>query len=580
MSSDRIEDVPEESVAPATDTENVAAEDGNCFATVCAWVVFLLVTSMFGTLVVKGNYEESENFPLGFYLVFVACIVSLCGFLLGGIGLWHRDNKRSSFLTSLLFLLAVLAMAMAGVLPIYLFPCVDTDPSYPYYDDAIKNDFVLVTETENLPSEIQTWWENVTVFGWDPQYPTYSSDNVLYFNTTGVGLYTDTDGGVHRMETNGTELWNEIGRPKKIVPIDDGALACFVFETNENRYMDTPWPRPMDKVACTDGVSINPTEESFDRVHDLLYSNELLWFRCLLHSEEIGYGDNVLYSMDPFSPQETLTLHSELAESFDPFATRECSNAWTLQSISWFLLSSIPALLLSIALDLAYQVPSMPIGQYASFTWLVVYGFAWMWNGVDMYDLGDFMYMAFQWWSVWTAGPWVLVLTFLDVTNRITKSRLVWSIHFAALMYTIGVYCLFDVFYYYDSLYVWGWIWLTVAIVPGLIFISMMTGRIFLMILAAVVILIDVWRLVEYIVYDVGNWQNSLPAQVVVLVLTSLLLGFLIYVVWKRQPLMETVVSNWAESKLGGCWRPPSVPSGADNECPTHAATNPTSSVP
>jgi hypothetical protein len=70
------------------------------------------------------------------------------------------------------------------------------------------------------------------------------------------------------------------------------------------------------------------------------------------------------------------------------------------------------------------------------------------------------------------------------------------------------------------------------------------------MIIAAVVIMIDVWRLTDYIVYDVGNWNNSLPAQFVVLALSGLLLGFLGFLLGKRQSRMQTAVSNWAKSKL------------------------------
>jgi len=539
--SDKLEDVPEPAAATATatdvtvvtgnttETSSAKTQDQEFIAKVCAWVAFILINSAFVALISWGSLNR-------WYIGFALCIVYVILLLIAGILLKRRNDGKNTVLTSLIFFLAVIATAVTGIyLPLNVFPC-HIDPYYYYsYDDDITNTYQWVTETGDLPSEVQSWWEDV--------YSSNNNKNVVYLNTTGVTLFTGTDGQSYGeylyLVDNGKapELVTEIRDPQEFVLVND-ALACFIFGENKMER----------KVACTDGIGITQTEETFRWPHDLFYSNELLWFRSEIYSQKTGYG-NLLHSMDPFSPRE-VTLHSSVDGgstddgSTDDASPAQCSYEYTnfIRFISWLFLSAIPALIAAIAIDFVHKVPTMPIGKYLSTMWLMV---CIIFTIDPTFD--ELLYDFFRWWSVLTAGPWLVLLTLSHLTNRITKCRLGWSSNFAALVYTGGAFILLDVFWW-DGF--WRWAVLTVVVVPGLFFMSIVTGQIFLMIIAAVVIMIDVWRLTDYIVYDVGNWNNSLPAQFVVLALSGLLLGFLGFLLGKRQSRMQTAVSNWAKSKL------------------------------
>lgn len=166
--------------------------------------------------------------------------------------------------------------------------------------------------------------------------------------------------------------------------------------------------------------------------------------------------------------------------------------------------------------------------------------------GFDREQLLDF----FNWWSTVTAGLWLVVLTLEQLTNRISRSRLGWSSNFASLVYTVGTYSLVilsPLFRGEDPF--WRWAVLTGLTVPLLFLTSVITGQILLMILAAIVIMIDVWRLTDYIA-TVADWDYIWPVHFAVLGLSGIALGFLGYVLSKRQSQMKNSISSFVKSKL------------------------------
>jgi hypothetical protein len=233
--SDKLEDVPEPAVATATDVTVVAgnttdessakSQDQEFIAKVCAWVAFILINSAFLALISWGSFTR---WVIGFSL----CIVYVILLLIAGILLKRRNDGKDTVLTSLIFLVAVIATAATGVyLPLNVFPCgIDPYYYYSYDDNDITNNYQWVTETGDLPSEVQSWWEDGYSYG-------NNNKNFMYLNTTGVTLFGGTYGQsyvkyLYRVENgNAPEPITEILDPQEFVLVDD-ALACFIFESS------------------------------------------------------------------------------------------------------------------------------------------------------------------------------------------------------------------------------------------------------------------------------------------------------------------------------------------------------------
>lgn len=281
-----------------------------------------------------------------------------------------------------------------------------------------------------------------------------------------------------------------------------------------------------------------------------MYSSGLLWFRA---DPPTGGYDYVLYSIDPGTLSE-LTLYSSPANETESTrapipADSECSDQRTyrVRFLGFLFLSALPSLIAALAIDYVYKTPSMPIAVYGSATWLVIC----LILAIDPFF--DDVYEFLRWWFVFTAGPWLVLLTLGHLTNRITRARLIWASSYAVVVYTVGIFMLFNVFLG-DF---WRWAVMTVLVVPPLFFISLVTRQLFVMIVTGIVLMFDAWRLADYLAYDVGGWDywsgnggSYILTQVGVLGASGILLAVIGYLVSKRQARIENAVSKWAKSNL------------------------------
>jgi hypothetical protein len=116
--NDKSEAVPEPAVATPTDATVVAGntteapsaktQDQEFTAKVCAWVAFILINLAFLALVSWGSFTR-------WYIGSALYIVYVILLLIAGITLKRRNDGKDTVLTSLTFLLAVTATAVAGV---------------------------------------------------------------------------------------------------------------------------------------------------------------------------------------------------------------------------------------------------------------------------------------------------------------------------------------------------------------------------------------------------------------------------------------------------------------------------------
>jgi len=529
--TDKIEDQIDGNapVAVAVTPEQPKSEESSSTAKVCAWVAFLLINAAFIALVSWGAFT---TWWIGFVINVVYTILLLAA------GLWLLRRNEHSVLTSLVLLLAILSIAVAGLyLPLNVFPCSPDRSSYN------GNDFrKWVTDTQDLPQDVQDWWSYRS--GNTGMYPSFA-----HFNDTGVTLFVGSQEAINdnllRVQNGDTpEVVYGIDYPESFVKTDT-LDVCFSFGKYSNY-----------KVACTqDGLEFLESEGSFESATQMIYSNNSLWIRQFDGNYAPTYGD-MLYSLD------VSTLSEVKLHSYDPGTSSDANNSdenkesctreqqTRIYFLSWLFLSALPALAAALLIDYFHKVPTMPIASYASLEWLVV---CLIFSINPNFGVDNDFSLFFGWWSVLTTGPWLILLTLAHLTNRSTKSRLAWSINFAALVYVPGmlVLCFYNWFDYYGPLdQFWQWALFTVFTVPPLFLVSIVTGHILLMVLASIVILFDVWRLTDYIAY-VTDFGSVLPVHFVVLGLSGLLLGFLGYFLSKRQDRIHAATSNWAKRKLG-----------------------------
>jgi hypothetical protein len=540
--NDKAEVTHEVEVVATAIPENTITDDPppeeSSTAKVCSWVAFILINIAFTVLMAWGSITYWVT-GFGFAVVYTIVLL-VSGYLL------KRRNGKDSILTSLLFLLAILAIAVSGLyLPLNALPC----STFFRYDDDYYRDYHWVTKTENLPSDVESWWND------HRDYEPSTAASFVYLNNSGVTLFAgfegsdnyespslwmEEDGGAPKMVAN-------ITYPKNFVAVDD-STACLSFRANDDYGSDK-------KIACTnDGVEFNKTEEMFylrdgDSIKELIYSNDLIWFAAEAPDNSEGWGP-VLYSVDPFN-LNNVSLYSYFNETNegstdDESTDDDCSSEYSIfiRFISLLGLSALPSLIGAIAISFFYKIPSMSVGAYLSTTWIVVC----LIFTID--PTFDNMRYFFGWWFVFTTGPWLILLTLAHLTNRITKNRLAWGINFAALVYTIGMFILLLPVFASENEKFWQWAVLTIFVVPPLFVIGVIARQIISMILACIVIMIDVFRLTAYI-SDVAGIDDSVPVQFVVLGLSGLALGFLGYLLSKRQSRIESAVSKWAKSSLG-----------------------------
>ena len=131
----------------------------------------------------------------------------------------------------------------------------------------------------------------------------------------------------------------------------------------------------------------------------------------------------------------------------------------------------------------------------------------------------DGLYQFFRWFPVVVSAPFLIVLTFGSLTKRISNQLLAWGINFYALVYVVGIFVLLQVFSH-EAL--WRWIVLTVLGIIPLIVISLATNKVFLMVLAALGLMIEAGRLAFYI----ATVTNVAAGLIVSIVLAGLGITF------------------------------------------------------
>merc|ERR1712176_1684563 len=88
------------------------------------WVSFVLIN---GSFIALTSWASSVNWPQGFAYSMLYCIA----LLVVPYYLRRRNGGRDSILTSLLFPMAIISIAVTGLyLPVFVFPCSSSGNDY------------------------------------------------------------------------------------------------------------------------------------------------------------------------------------------------------------------------------------------------------------------------------------------------------------------------------------------------------------------------------------------------------------------------------------------------------------------
>jgi hypothetical protein len=153
-------------------------------------------------------------------------------------------------------------------------------------------------------------------------------------------------------------------------------------------------------------------------------------------------------------------------------------------------LAVLPASIASVALYSRRKVPSMPIALYAVMSSFVI-TLTFVINPAF-----DKVYILLRWWFFLSSMAWLLMSSGAHLTNRLKASTLSWSINWSALVYFSSVFVLFQIPFGNDRYDNPGsWIGITLVGFLPLVFLSVATESLLLLVLGAIGLLVDVWNI-------------------------------------------------------------------------------------
>ena len=87
-----------------------------------------------------------------------------------------------------------------------------------------------------------------------------------------------------------------------------------------------------------------------------------------------------------------------------------------------------------------------------------------------------------KWWFAISCSLWTIGLCLFYLANQVTKETLKWSLNFAALVYFASNFC-------------FGWKTIIVVSFAPLLLVGIVSEQIFVVVLGAIRIFVDVWKI-------------------------------------------------------------------------------------
>jgi len=491
-----------------------------------AWVGVVLINVAFSVLLGWGlNNSWIIGFPIS--LVYTAVLFGLARLLERkaqntddtNTDDTKNDRKGLLFIASILYALGVIAVGVTGVIiPFAIFTC--------DYDDIITTTYTYITDDSKFPSDVQDWYR--TEF----DYSLGSS----YTHINGVTLFSgkipDTNiGGLFKINTtdptsslDGPQLFSNVYYPEELTSIlnKTTCFSAYESESSDSRILQ-----------CTDGNLVVVNSSLVDPF-DLFASDGNLWFR---QSSTSRYSNGIMiYSLNP-NTMETMA-HTEIKDT-EEVPLFECDQELLDRRLALFSMffGMLPTVTVSLLIWHKLYIPTMPITTYFSATWFIAVLPIIFPSLKELFDPFDIM----KWWFALSSGLWLLGLFLFYLANRVRKETLKWSLNFAALVYFASMFVVTDVF---NDGFWFGWIIINVVSFAPLIFVGIVSDQIFLLVLAAIGIFVDVWKIGASI-------GNSVPVYFLLFGVSGIGLGYFGLILNKHQQKIASEVKNKAKSWLG-----------------------------
>lgn len=498
----------------------------NGTSTVFAWIAAILVNAAFSVLLA---WSLLNSWITGF----AASVLYTVSIFWGAFRLKRSQRNESSngntVLTSVLFLLAVLSIGITTFIPVVnliggcSFSSIVGGADTSYLPPSIN--------TTGLSDKVAAWVVNgtanpTTTFAYFPQ-----SQSTIFLGDGGGSASSLSFYSLWKVDSGGAApevmLNTTLSNPSSLILVSNGTLACFV----SSLVYDYSWA----VIACTDGINISTTEPLQGIQWDLLADDDLIWFK-------VNASD--VYSARPKEGLSTLELHDGIytSESTAVINNREQCNTRSL-SLGVLFFSAIPVFVAAVMLQIRHEVPSMtPAAYLALTTMLVALAFVIKPSFTEVDSL-------LSWWLPLSSLILLICNIFGFLTNRIHSSMLSWSTNFSGIVFMLGMSRLIQVPFGYNNDALWSWIVATIVVYFPLIALSIILEKILLMVLGAIGILFDVWRLVTFLTESLPDSIKT-PVTFVVLALAGIAVAAFGLFLNKHQDQFSNIVKNWSSRNL------------------------------
>ena len=528
--------------APSTQPTTPSSDQDGSVSTVFAWFGAIVITAAFTGLIAWGAVA---NWVVGFIFSMI-----FTGLLFAGARWLKKEKGGYTVLSSLLFLLFALGIGVTGsFLPVNIWgaDCFAID------DDFFNDELTFATDTSSFPSDIGLWFQE------NPE-PNYSSSpggeatfaylaesaaRTVFVGSNAGTSVNDNYADLFVVSSSApVNLDASIYRFNNVGLASNAEYACIQSSGGLGDQLNN-----LCTIGCTDGDTFaEVTWEDGCYYMDYRFSDDD--GRIYMIGWVGGYAakNRVVASVDPGNVMDVAEYSSQSSPSVIYFDDEEdlsddCSDGSKRKTIIGLLfLSFLPTLVASSVLHAKLSVPSIFIGVYFSIT-AIVLSLCFL-ISVDEQVVED----VNRWWLPLSSLVFMYYLVLGFLTNRIEKKALSWSLNFSGLVFFPSTIVLFQIFREnYDSWFLW--ILLNLICFAPLLLFGIITGRIFLLILGAIGILIDIYRITDEITDAVADGFET-PTRFIILAVCGSGLAFLGYYVNRQQETVQRKVQEWSDKFL------------------------------
>ena len=394
----------------------------------------------------------------------------------------NTDSLR--LIVYLLYFLAVTSMGTTGVIfSANFFSCsIESDGS----TFLVNNGWVA--DMSSIPTELQSWAE----YG--------SNKNALYssfsfFASTGTTLFVG-DNGIEEDGLPRSKLWKSSNSqepitvdgmyfPNSLLRNELSESTCFRASKVTNIREVSGFVRydSVIRLVCTeDGEVFKAVEENVIRnPNNFIWNDETLWLTG--QNADLDDWGELIFSVDLSSME--VTLHS-IKEVDTSVLVESCEgDNFRNINLSILFLSALPVTFISLFVWWRGKVPTLLITAYLGISESVI--------AIYLIASDDLRAEFFQWWFGMSSAVWFFSLFFLYLLQRISKETMVWSLRFCALLFLSSMIVLIGVPGQFDDW--WRWVIINFTVFLPLIFVGIVTESAFVLVMGAIGLFIDVWKI-------------------------------------------------------------------------------------